>query len=219
MNAMIVPRLFRICFYYLFLYYICTSLAVDHSNFKTCDQSGFCKRQRRMPVGRSLYVALLDTLEPIQVGNDSSSAPTRWRVAVENHRNSVRFWLELHLLAGRTVRFRITEANPLRERFEPPVGDVLVGEPRPTPDTASIERAPDGSSITLRVRASAAGAPDVSLRVLADPLRIDVLQAGELVLVANARGLLRFEHTRTQSEAAAADSASAGDQPSSTTEY
>ena len=68
------------------------------------------------------------------------------------------------------------------------------------------------------MRASAAGAPDVSLRVLADPLRIDVLQAGELVLVANARGLLRFEHTRTPSEAAAADTA-AGDQPSSTTEY
>ena len=164
---------------------------------------------------------------------------------MENRRNSVRFWLELHLLAGRTVRFRITEANPLRERFEPPVGDVLVGEPLPTPDTylqnntclthaffrtnslivsiifcsASIERAADGSSVTLRVRASAAGAPDVSLRVLADPLRIDVLQGGELVLVANARGLLRFEHTRTESEAAAADTASAGDQPSSTSEY
>lgn len=92
------------------------------------------RRQRRMPVGRSLYVALLDTIEPVPVGNDSSSSPTRWRLAVENRRNSVRFWLELHLLAGRTVRFRLTEANPLRERFEPPVGDVLVSEPLPTPD-------------------------------------------------------------------------------------
>lgn len=73
----------------------------------------------------------------------------------------------------------------------------------------------------MRVLTSAKGAPDVSLRVLADPFRIDVLQEGELVLVANARGLLRFEHTRTQAETAAAGTAPAGELPTTiqTDEY
>uniref|UniRef100_A0A8C7ULH1 Neutral alpha-glucosidase AB n=1 Tax=Oncorhynchus mykiss TaxID=8022 RepID=A0A8C7ULH1_ONCMY len=39
--------------------------AVDRSNFKTCDQSAFCSRQRAMKPGQSSYTALLETLELI----------------------------------------------------------------------------------------------------------------------------------------------------------
>ncbi|MEQ2224053.1 hypothetical protein ILYODFUR_003491 [Ilyodon furcidens] len=37
--------------------------AVDKGNFKTCDQSAFCKRQRAVKPGESPYRALLETME------------------------------------------------------------------------------------------------------------------------------------------------------------
>ncbi|NXK78629.1 GANAB glucosidase, partial [Amazona guildingii] len=147
------------------------ALAVDRSNFKTCEQSGFCSSSRRPPRsargpgggcgGRSRPI---DTVSLVQVP----------------------LLLELWGLQGNMTRIRIKELNPLRPRFEVP--DVLVGEP-PVERLAVTGR--DEGSLELSL-----GPAGHRLLVTEKPFRMDLLQGRELLCSVNARGLLLFEHLR-----------------------
>uniref|UniRef100_A0A674MGN5 Glucosidase II alpha subunit n=1 Tax=Takifugu rubripes TaxID=31033 RepID=A0A674MGN5_TAKRU len=88
--------------------------AVEKSNFKTCDQSAFCKRQRALIPGESPYRALLETMELTN---------TRLTLQLINDKNKVRLLLELYRLQGNMTRVKINELKPLKPRFEVP--DVL----------------------------------------------------------------------------------------------
>uniref|UniRef100_A0A9J8BZV6 Glucosidase II alpha subunit b n=2 Tax=Cyprinus carpio TaxID=7962 RepID=A0A9J8BZV6_CYPCA len=103
---------------------VCVSLffsstfAVDRGNFKTCDQSAFCKRQRALKPGQSPYRALLETLE---------LSDSRLTLQLINDNNKVHLLLELYRLQGNMTRVKINELKPLKPRFEVP--DVLIAEP------------------------------------------------------------------------------------------
>ncbi|XP_049691589.1 neutral alpha-glucosidase AB isoform X1 [Accipiter gentilis] len=154
-----------------------TALAVDRSNFKTCEQSGFCRRQRGLQPGHSPYRALLESL---QLGPDAA------RLQLINEVTKVPLLLELWGLQGNVTRIRIKELNPLRPRFEVP--DVLVAEP-PVERLAVTGR--DEGSLELSL-----GPAGHRLLVTEKPFRMDLLQGRELLCSVNARGLLFFEHLR-----------------------
>uniref|UniRef100_A0A672URV7 Glucosidase II alpha subunit n=1 Tax=Strigops habroptila TaxID=2489341 RepID=A0A672URV7_STRHB len=160
------------------------ALAVDRSNFKTCEQSGFCRRQRGLSPGHSPYRALLESL---QLGPDAA------RIQLINEATKVPLLLELWGLQGNMTRIRIKELNPLRPRFEVP--DVLVAEP-PVERLAVTGR--DEGSLELSL-----GPAGHRLLVTEKPFRMDLLQGRELLCSVNARGLLFFEHLRQQEGAAA----------------
>ncbi|XP_043113928.1 neutral alpha-glucosidase AB-like isoform X2 [Puntigrus tetrazona] len=107
---------------------VCVSLffssafAVDRGNFKTCDQSAFCKRQRALKPGQSPYRALLETLE---------LSDSRLTLQLINDNNKVHLLLELYRLQGNMTRVKINELKPLKPRFEVP--DVLIAEPPTEP--------------------------------------------------------------------------------------
>lgn len=153
------------------------ALAVDRSNFKTCEQSGFCRRQRGLSPGHSPYRALLESL---QLGPDAA------RIQLINEATKVPLLLELWGLQGNMTRIRIKELNPLRPRFEVP--DVLVAEP-PVERLAVTGR--DEGSLELSL-----GPAGHRLLVTEKPFRMDLLQGRELLCSVNARGLLFFEHLR-----------------------
>ncbi|KAJ4946512.1 hypothetical protein JOQ06_024178 [Pogonophryne albipinna] len=96
--------------------------AVDKGNFKTCDQSSFCKRQRALKPGESPYRALLETMELTN---------TRLTLQLINDNNKVRLLLELYRLQGNMTRVKINELKPLKPRYEVP--DVLIREPPTEP--------------------------------------------------------------------------------------
>ncbi|XP_069665549.1 neutral alpha-glucosidase AB isoform X1 [Haliaeetus albicilla] len=156
---------------------LATALAVDRSNFKTCEQSGFCRRQRGLQPGHSPYRALLESL---QLGPDAA------RLQLVNEVTKVPLLLELWGLQGNVTRIRIKELNPLRPRFEVP--DVLVAEP-PVERLAVTGR--DEGSLELSL-----GPAGHRLLVTEKPFRMDLLQGRELLCSVNARGLLFFEHLR-----------------------
>ncbi|KYO41844.1 hypothetical protein Y1Q_0020664 [Alligator mississippiensis] len=156
-------------------------LAVDRSNFKTCEQSGFCRRQRAVKPGASPYRALLESL---QVTHDSL------RLQLVHEGNKVPLVLELQGLAGNVTRLRIDELHPLRPRYRVP--DVLVQEP-PADRLAVSGR--DENSVEV-----ALGASGHQLIVTAKPFRLDLLQGRELLLSVNSRGLLVFEHLRRRQD-------------------
>jgi hypothetical protein len=47
-----------------------------------------------------------------------------------NTANNVALQAELFALKDNTLRFKVTEAAPIKARYEIPVGDVLVEEPQ-----------------------------------------------------------------------------------------
>ncbi|XP_058161281.1 neutral alpha-glucosidase AB isoform X2 [Dasypus novemcinctus] len=153
------------------------TLAVDRSNFKTCEESSFCKRQRSIQPGLSPYRALLDSL---QLGPDALT------VHLINEVTKVMLVLELQGLQKNMTRIRIDELEPRRPRYR--VTDVLVADP-PTAGLSVSGR--DDNSVELTV---AEGPYKIILT--AQPFRLDLLEDRSLLLSVNARGLLEFEHQR-----------------------
>uniref|UniRef100_A0A2K5HFR9 Glycoside hydrolase family 31 N-terminal domain-containing protein n=1 Tax=Colobus angolensis palliatus TaxID=336983 RepID=A0A2K5HFR9_COLAP len=153
------------------------TLAVDRSNFKTCEESSFCKRQRSIRPGLSPYRALLDSL---RLGPDSLT------VHLIHEVTKVLLVLELQGLQKNMTRIRIDELEPRRPRYRVP--DVLVADP-PTARLSVSGR--DDNSVELTM---AEGPYKIILT--AQPFRLDLLEDRSLLLSVNARGLLEFEHQR-----------------------
>ncbi|XP_013399270.1 neutral alpha-glucosidase AB isoform X2 [Lingula anatina] len=151
--------------------------SVDKSNFKTCDQSGFCKRQRAYKPDQSPYVALLDSVQ---------IEPTKMKVQLLNTQNQVRLLLEVIGLERNMARVKINELNPIKPRYEIPVGDVLIGDPKQ--DKIEISHK-DGGSISLAFQSN-------KIVLQSKPFRIDFVASEHPVVSLNANGLLKFEHLR-----------------------
>uniref|UniRef100_A0A667WLH2 Glucosidase II alpha subunit n=1 Tax=Myripristis murdjan TaxID=586833 RepID=A0A667WLH2_9TELE len=155
--------------------------AVDRGNFKTCDQSAFCKRQRALKPGQSPYRALLETLELTN---------TRLTLQLINDNNKVRLLLELYRLQGNMTRVKINELKPLKPRYEVP--DVLIQEP-PTEPMSLLSQDENGVVLSL-------GAESQRVIVSARPFRLDIMEGREVLMSVNSRGLLAFEHLRMRKD-------------------
>uniref|UniRef100_A0A4W5NHU4 Glucosidase II alpha subunit n=1 Tax=Hucho hucho TaxID=62062 RepID=A0A4W5NHU4_9TELE len=153
--------------------------AVDRGNFKTCDQSAFCKRQRALKPGQSPYRALLETLELTN---------TKLTLQLINDNNKVRLLLELYRLQGNMTRVKINELKPLKPRFEVP--DVLINDP-PTEPLSLLSQDENGVVLSL-------GADSQRLIVSAKPFRLDIMEGREVLLSLNSRGLLAKEDEKVE---------------------
>uniref|UniRef100_A0A3Q3SXD8 Glucosidase II alpha subunit b n=1 Tax=Mastacembelus armatus TaxID=205130 RepID=A0A3Q3SXD8_9TELE len=153
--------------------------AVDKGNFKTCDQSAFCKRQRALKPGESPYRALLETLELTN---------TRLTLQLINDNNKVRLLLELYRLQGNITRVKINELKPLKPRYEVP--DVLIREP-PTEGAGGG----DENGVVLSL-----GSESQRVIVSAQPFRLDIMEGRDVLMSLNSRGLLAFEHLRMRKD-------------------
>ncbi|KAE8285848.1 Neutral alpha-glucosidase AB [Larimichthys crocea] len=155
--------------------------AVDKGNFKTCDQSAFCKRQRALKAGESPYRALLETMELTN---------TRLTLQLINDNNKVRLLLELYRLQGNITRVKINELKPLKPRYEVP--DVLIREP-PTEPLSLLSQDENGVVLSL-------GAETQRVIVSARPFRLDIMEGRDVLMSLNSRGLLAFEHLRMRKD-------------------
>lgn len=75
-----------------------------------------CRRHRAVKPGQSPYVILENTLSVTEEGAT---------VDLLNERTRVYFTLEIYPLKDATLRLKINEKNPIRQRFEEPY--ALVG--------------------------------------------------------------------------------------------
>lgn len=149
---------------------------VDRSNFKSCNDSGFCKRNRNTKPGESPYNVELSTVK--------STSSSRVEADVINSKNGVVLRLELIALEEGVLRMRLNEKESAVARFEPK--EALLDTIKES--DLHLENK-DDSSFTVTFGKHRA-------IVRATPLVVEVYSNGQLVLVANARGLLRFEHYR-----------------------
>ncbi|XP_017888200.1 neutral alpha-glucosidase AB isoform X2 [Ceratina calcarata] len=151
--------------------------AVNRDTFKTCEQSSFCRRCRKVEPGKTPYQLLTDTLTQ----NESSI-----NVDLFNKDTRVLYILQLTALKENTFRLQINEKNPLHPRYLPEY--ALQDQPQ-TSKLTLVEKTADHVTITNEGN---------KVVLYANPFRVDLYSQDILVASGNARGLLRFEHLRTK---------------------
>jgi len=172
-------------FLFLFLVFCLAplSVAVDRNNFKTCDQSGFCKLQRAVAEGSCRYELRLESLR-----NDGEGKVVGELVQPGNEEQKL--IIEVWGLKDNTVRVLLNERNSEHQRYE--VKDALVAPPVATPISWHL----DGTT-SATVKFS-----EKSKAVLyAKPFRIDLIgESGEPLISLNSKGKLMWEHYKKKEE-------------------
>lgn len=149
--------------------------SVDRNNFRTCDQTSFCRRCRAVQPGASPYQLQLDTLQ---------STASSVSAEILNTAMNVKFVFQLYSLSDNTFRMKINELSPLKPRYE--VQHVLKGEPNYV-RLDLLEKTSEKAVVKSGHN---------KVEIYANPFRVDVYRGSELVISTNARGLMRFEHLR-----------------------
>ena len=169
---------------FVLLYCLLTAFvgSVKHDEFKTCDQSSFCERNRNL-AGESKWQIEASSVQ--QTGDHLGVEAT-----IKNAENGAMLKLTLIALldSGSILKLHINELKSERTRFD--AKDALVESVAKT--RLEIEKI---SLDSFKVRF---GKEDISYRatVYYSPFKIEVFSGNDLMLVGNERGLFNFEHFR-----------------------
>lgn len=183
--------------------------AVKRENFKTCDQSGFCKRNRAFADAASSSVT-----ETSAYGLDSSSI---------NHSNGqiratilkivtgsepIRLPFNVTFYKSGVARITIDEekrrngeielrhgSKARKERYNEADSWALVGEPDIDKSTTLTEQTQDGITTI-----SYGESPRNAIKIRHHPFGIEFVRDGETQVVFNRRGLLNIEQWRPKIE-------------------
>jgi len=181
---------------------------VKHENFKTCDQSGFCKRNRAYAdivssLGSSWtspYTLVSDTIKI----NNGRVTGTILKSVGDGH--AVELPLTINIQGNGVARIIVDEAKrrkgdielrhgsqARKERYNE-VGDwALVGDPK-------LDLKVNGESSSAETIVSYG--PDNKYKVVIkhDPLKIEFVKDGEVHVKFNGNGLMNMEHWRPKIE-------------------
>ncbi|CAH8548636.1 unnamed protein product [Schistosoma rodhaini] len=152
------------------------SWSVDRANFKTCDQSSFCTRQRQIKPGE-----LAHWLEPSSVKINPYGMTAVIYTGDLNHSLSLDVTYNQHSI----FHVLINELTDEYRRFRVPTGDVLL----------SVQKAPV-RSVFAENSLVLDGQSGHKAVVYYNPFHIDFLLNDVVVASANKRSLLNFEHQR-----------------------
>lgn len=157
--------------------------SVNHQDFKTCDQSSFCERNRNLQPGDSKWEMEASSVQ--QTGDHLGVEAT-----IKNTDNGAQLKLTLNALldSGSILKLHINELKSERVRFD--AKDALKES---VPKTRlEIEK------IGLQSFEVKFGKENVNYRahVYYKPFKIEVFSGKDLLLVGNERGLFNFEHFR-----------------------
>ncbi|XP_049882112.1 neutral alpha-glucosidase AB isoform X2 [Pectinophora gossypiella] len=161
---------------------------VDRNNFKTCEQSGFCKRLRALKPEKSQYVLNLDTV--IVHGNVLSAEVNTMDYEGDKKVVLWHYALRLSALVDGTFRIEIDEADPLYPRYRTQL--ALDGEP--AADGLRLASNENGKLTLINTQGH-------KVVITADPLKFEFLnQKGEVAVVVNENSQLFVEPLRVRKE-------------------
>jgi len=165
--------------YVFLLALIAAVMAVDKSKFRTCSQTGFCKRTRSEFTPQD-YEVDMATFKFDQ----ASSAAT---VQLKNGHHPLQdpLLLSVNILVNNVARITVRDPTTIHPRFEVP--DVL--EPAGLKPGLQVTWKSDGSGFT-------ASWADYDLQVVAVPFVATLSQGGKTAVVVNSRNLMQFEQHR-----------------------
>lgn len=157
--------------------------AMKFEDFKKCDQSGFCRRNREYAdtVSSSPYLVLK---ESISISNGNVKAD------IKNTETNILLTLDVQLLKDNTARVRINEKSPIKPRYDQHAKFTLVRDPEQAEGIDS--HTSDTGVVTLHMDKSR------KIVISPQPVRIEFLVDNEPVITLNDRGFFHFEHLRTK---------------------
>ncbi|KAI5737505.1 hypothetical protein M8J76_014234 [Diaphorina citri] len=155
--------------------------AVDKNNFKTCEQSSFCRRCRSMQPGSSPFIVIEDS---VQISNHDI------RATLQNKENNVQFLLMLTSLKDNTLHLFVNEMSPMKKRFQVPF--VLASELEFNNNIKFHSKNPSNISMTI--------GEDHAVTLTYNPFVLNVYQDDQVVISVNSKGLMKFEHLRTKTD-------------------
>lgn len=170
------------------------TVAFKASDFKTCSQSGFCRRGRALAARakenvdtwRSPY-----SVDPQSISLASGKASLTAAVKSTLYPD-VKFGLEVRLHEDGVVRVRMDEVGGLKKRYDEAAKWALAVEPS---ISAHSQWKVGASSARAMI-----GGPKMGHEVVVEfkPLRVVLNKNGREQVVVNGRGLLHMEHYRNK---------------------
>lgn len=168
-----------------------TSTAVKRHDFKTCDQSGFCRRNRALADRAGEAGASWQS--PYEVHAPEFSGGS-FRAAVSNALfPQIKFSLELRFQKDGTARVLMDEVDGLRQRYNEAAKWTLVGEPAVEENEARYEANVKETFATIKYNGGQNEA-----RIDYKPLTITFFRDGQPHIVLNERKLFNMEHFRVK---------------------
>jgi len=170
--------------------------AVDHSKFRTCDQTGFCRRNRKQDFKRGQFEVVPGSLVvgPTKVEGKLKSAEP----------NDIPLLLKVHFYQNGMARVRVTEDSS-EARWEAP--DIVTEENLvPAPCTSVKNGDPSLPPALAKVTDQQAlffsfgGNKLVALQLA--PFGFGLYVDGEIQMAANAHGLMHFEQRKRNEDGA-----------------
>ncbi|KAG9291649.1 hypothetical protein G9A89_022068 [Geosiphon pyriformis] len=188
---------FIIIHFLLFVTFLNTIFAVKQQDFKTCDQSSFCRRNRAYadqaqsnPAFVSPYIVKKDSIN-LQDGVLSGE--------LLNTINNQPFVFQLHLLEDNTSRLRINEKTPLKPRYDELKDFVLFKEPAKTLNYTQKPAGSKGNKDPTETRIKFGIKRQNTVIIHHEPFQINFLVDDSPIITFNNRGHLNFEHLRVKS--------------------
>ena len=177
---------------FLTLLLVNQSWAFKAHDFKTCTQSGFCRR------GRALSARAKEAetwVSPYSVDPSSITISTNQAVFTATVKSSlypdISFGLEVRIQKDGVARVRMDEVGGLRKRYDEAASWSLIAEPSISRDIKWIQE-------KKNIRAVYGEKKDIEVIVAFAPLRVSLLRNGKEQVVLNGQGLLHMEHFRTK---------------------
>jgi alpha 1,3-glucosidase len=157
--------------------------AVDKSKFRTCQDTGFCRRYRRHK-SQSHY--------RIDASSIKKNAASITATIVGGPSEALPLPFELSFYDSGVARARIVD--PAKDRWQPP-DVVLTKNLHPTKYAITTE------DVNLLVASYTTNGVEKSVRVHLRPFKLEFQVAGETMVVINGENMFHFEHTRARGEA------------------
>jgi len=173
--------------------YTPTAVAFKAGDFKTCSQSGFCRR------GRALAARAKDNVDtwrsPYSIDGQSvslASGKASLTAAVKSALYpDINFSLEVHVHEDGVVRVRMDEVGGLKKRYDEAAKWALIANPSISTQTQWKVSASEARAVFGRKR-------EHEIVVDFKPLRVVLKRDGKEQVVINGRGLLHMEHYRNK---------------------
>jgi alpha 1,3-glucosidase len=171
------------------------SFAFKANDFKTCSQSGFCRRGRALAarakesknIWKSPYSVVADSvfINPTEATFTASVTSSLYP--------GIKFGLELRVHDDGVVRVRMDEVDGLRKRYDEAASWALFAEPK-------ISNSIQWAAGKKDIRAVYGEKRDFEVVISYEPLRVALFKNGKEQVVLNGQGLLHMEHFRTKPE-------------------
>jgi len=170
---------------------ISPTLAVKRGDFKTCDQSGFCKRNRQLAdragqAGKSWH-------SPYELHSPSFSQG-RLQASLSNALfPEIKFSLEVRFQRDGVARVLMDEVDGLRQRYNEAANWAVQTNPAMAVEVGEFVVDIGKKQTSVKY---AGGRHEV--RIEHKPVKITFLRDGQPHIVVNERGLLNMEHFRVK---------------------